>query len=167
MSENTSTGGFIGLWIIDKESGLPLISVKLGNGASIDSTLFGGFLVAIRGMMTDFEIGQLNSFQTDAATLLITGSEEILSVIAIQKSIGADCWYPTLLKIQNMIDPFYTQYKTVNTLVDTSDFEELYPQFRELILVNIKHMDPFCYEKNEKRDEKAKAKKKLEDSGLW
>ena len=65
--------GFVGLWIVDKNSGIPISSLELGL-ESIDSVLFGGFLVALRGMATDFKIGQLTSFQTDYANLLITGS---------------------------------------------------------------------------------------------
>jgi hypothetical protein len=81
MSELNRYGGFIGLWIVEKESGLPLTSLELEEKTQIDSVLFGGFLVAIRGLMTALEIGQLNSFRTDTADLLITGSEKILSIL--------------------------------------------------------------------------------------
>ncbi len=167
MAKSNSNGGFIGLWTVDKESGIPLVSVSLADRSNIDSTLFGGFLVAIRGMMTDFEIGQLNSFQTDAANLLITGSEEIISVIAIDKEVSADCWYPTLVKIQNIIEPFFKSYKESNMLVDSTDFEKLEPEFKTLISENIERMEPFCTKDSDKSEDKAKAKKKLEDSGLW
>ncbi len=101
--------GFIGLWIVDKNSGIPISSLELGQ-QSIDSVLFGGFLVALRGMANDFSIGQLTSFQTDYANLLITGSEDILSVIAITRETNSDCWYPTLVKINNHAETFYRNY---------------------------------------------------------
>ncbi|MFX0173551.1 MAG: hypothetical protein ACFE9L_16800 [Candidatus Hodarchaeota archaeon] len=170
MSEQNRFGGFIGLWVIEKESGLPLTSFELEEKAQIDSVLFGGFLVAIRGLMTDLEIGQLNSFRTDTADLLITGSEEIISVLAIRKDINADLWYPTLVVLHRKSEAFYKEYKKRELVIDTSKFDILKPQFRETILKNVKVLEKLNRELNsEFKDSKKpkKAAKKLEDSGLW
>lgn len=155
--------GFIGLWIIDKNSGLPINSVELGK-KYVDSVLFGGFLVALRGMSHDFEIGQLTSFQTDAANLLIAGSEEILSVIAIDRESNPDRWYPVLVTINDHSQTFYGSTLRKEGLMDTDSLDDLVPEFKRIIMKNIISM---------KTDSKGKEKKaekvtdKLKDSGLW
>ncbi|MFX0152639.1 MAG: hypothetical protein ACFFAJ_17780 [Candidatus Hodarchaeota archaeon] len=171
MSEPNRFGGFVGLWIIEKESGLPLTSFELEEKAQIDSVLFGGFLVAIRGFMTDLEIGQLNSFRTDTADLLITGSDKIISVLAISKDINADLWYPILVVLHRKSEEFYTEYKKRELVIDTTKFDILKPQFRETILKNVQNLEKLDRELNDSefKDLKKpkKAAKKLEDSGLW
>ncbi|PWI46458.1 hypothetical protein CEE45_16775 [Candidatus Heimdallarchaeota archaeon B3_Heim] len=159
------TQGFIGLWIIDKDSGIPISSFEFGH-TKTDSVLFGGFLVALRGMAHDFEIGQLTSFQTNTANLIITGSKEILSVIAISREANTDCWYPTLVTINNHAETFYRSYQEKELIVDTVLNEHLVPEFRRIIMRNIEsikktsniHCDP-------KKEEKVADK--LKDSGLW
>ncbi|MFX0123101.1 MAG: hypothetical protein ACFFAE_05645 [Candidatus Hodarchaeota archaeon] len=132
---------FIGVWIIEKESGIPICSVDFGESTEIDSVLFGGFLVAIRGMMDDLKIGELNSFQTDQSNLLFTGSEEIFSVLAIKKGVSADSWYPTLLEVQKMVEDHYCEHCKEQDLIDTSIFEELKPDIQEIIFNNIKSFE--------------------------
>ncbi|MHA2028752.1 MAG: hypothetical protein ACW99Q_05130 [Candidatus Kariarchaeaceae archaeon] len=157
--------GFVGLWIVDKNSGIPISSLELGL-QSIDSVLFGGFLVALRGMATDFKIGQLTSFQTDYANLLITGSEDILSVIAITRETNSDCWYPTLLKINNHAETFYRNYQEKEKLVDTALDDYLVPEFKRIIMNNINSISRVSTEdcSPKKREDSSK---KLKDSGLW
>ena len=131
----------IGVWIIDKESGIPICSYDSGGSTEIDSVLFGGFLVAIRGIMDDLKIGELNSFQTDQSNLLFTGSEEILSVLAIKKGINADSWYPTLLEVQKMVKDYYCEYCKEEGLIDTNIFEDLKPNIKEIILKSIRSFE--------------------------
>jgi hypothetical protein len=133
----------IGVWIIEKESGIPICSYDSGGSTEIDSVLFGGFLVAIRGIMDDLKIGELNSFQTDQSNLLFTGSEEILSVLAIKKGINADSWYPALLKVQKMVKDHYCEYCKEEGIIDTSIFEELKPKIKEIILNYIRSFHRF------------------------
>lgn len=132
---------FIGVWIIEKESGIPICSVEFGESTEIDSVLFGGFLVAIRGMMGDLKIGELNSFQTDQSNLLFTGSEEVFSVLAIKKGINTDSWYPTLLEVQKMVKDHYCEYCKEQDLIDTSIFDELKPDIKEIIFNNIRSFE--------------------------
>lgn len=171
MDKMKNPGGFFGLWIIEKDSGIPILSLDLEaqTGTSIDSVLFGGFLVAIRGLMTDFKIGQLNSFQTDQNNLILTGSEKIISVIAIEKNVNVDCWFPTLLKIQQALEKFYLMNQLDGLPIDTTIFDKLRPAFLEKIMKTIRNLDKNCFETldKEKESEKKKAKDKLEDSGLW
>ena len=159
------TQGFIGLWIIDKDSGIPISSFEFGH-TKTDSVLFGGFLVALRGMAHDFEIGQLTSFQTDTANLIITGTEALLSVIAITRESNSDCWYPTLVTINNHAENFYRSYQEKEIIVDTVLNEHLVPEFRRIIVSNInslkKTADDHCGTKKEE-----KVVDKLKDSGLW
>jgi len=171
MEPTESGAGFMSLWIIEKESGIPISCVNLSS-TQIDSVLFGGFMVAIRGLMDDFEIGQLTSFSTDLANLLFTGSEDLISVIAIKKEFPVDFWYPTLLRIHQKAETFYQSKKQV--ILDTSLFKELEPEFRSEILVNItKYREEpisdknLLNEKSKQSKEAKKAKQKMEDSGLW
>ena len=159
------TKGFIGLWIIDKESGIPIASFEFGN-TKTDSVLFGGFLVALRGMAHDFEIGQLTSFQTDNANLIITGSQEILSVIAISHESNVDCWYPTLVRINNHAETFYRSYQEKELLVDTELNQHLVPEFRRIIIGNINELKKSVKDPCESKKEEEVANK-LKDSGLW
>ena len=161
----TDLAGFIGLWIVDKHSGIPISSLELRQ-QSIDSVLFGGFLVALRGMAADFEIGQLTSFQTDYASLLITGSEDILSVIAIERETNSDCWYPTLLKVNNHAEAFYRDYQKSQLIVDTKLDDHLLPEFRRIIMSNINSIKKTSAE-NCSPKKKEDVSKKLKDSGLW
>lgn len=171
MDKIKNPGGFVGLWIIEKDSGIPIIALDLEEqtGNEIDSVLFGGFLVAIRGIMSDFKIGELNSFQTDQNNLIITGSDKIISVIAIEKELNVDCWYPTLLTIQKAIEKFYLMNQMDGLPIETTIFDKLKPAFVEKIMKTIQNLDKSCFEKldKEKESEKKKAKSKLEDSGLW
>ena len=157
--------GFVGLWIVDKNSGIPISSLELGH-QSIDSVLFGGFLVALRGMATDFKIGQLTSFQTDYANLLITGSEDILSVIAITRESNSDCWYPTLLKINSHAETFYRDYQKEEKIVDTDLDNYLVPEFRRIVLSNINSISKTSSEDCSPK-KKETSSEKLKDSGLW
>ncbi len=157
--------GFVGLWIVDKNSGIPISSLELGL-ESIDSVLFGGFLVALRGMATDFKIGQLTSFQTDYANLLITGSEDILSVIAITRETNSDCWYPTLLKINNHAEAFYRNYQKKERIVDTELDDYLVPEFKRIIMNNINSISRVSREDCSPK-KKETSSEKLKDSGLW
>jgi hypothetical protein len=157
--------GFIGLWIIDKESGIPISSFEFGHSKT-DSVLFGGFLVALRGMAHDFEIGQLTSFQTDNANLIITGSESLLSVIAITHESNSDFWYPTLVTINNHAENFYRTYQEKELIVDTSLNEHLLPEFKRIIAKNINSLKKKLTDhRNSKKEEKVA--EKLKDSGLW
>jgi hypothetical protein len=158
--------GFVGLWIVDKNSGIPISSLELGL-ESIDSVLFGGFLVALRGMATDFKIGQLTSFQTDYANLLITGTEDILSVIAITRETNSDCWYPTLLKINNHAENFYQNYQKTEKIVDTDLDDYLVPEFRRIVMNNINSISKVSTEDCSSPKKKEDSSKKLKDSGLW
>ena len=157
--------GFVGLWIVDKNSGIPISSLELGL-ESIDSVLFGGFLVALRGMATDFKIGQLTSFQTDYANLLITGSEDILSVIAITRETYSDCWYPTLLKINNHAESFYQNYQQKEKIIDTDLDDYLVPEFKRIVMNNINSISRVSTEDCSDK-KKEDSSKKLKDSGLW
>lgn len=161
----TELQGFIGLWIVDKNSGIPISSLELGH-QSVDSVLFGGFLVALRGMASDFKIGQLTSFQTDYANLLITGSEDILSVIAITRETNSDCWYPTLLKINNHAEAFYRNYQKTELIVDTELDDYLVPEFKRIIMNNINSIEKISTEDCSPK-KKETSSKKLKDSGLW
>ncbi len=163
----TDLQGFIGLWIVDKNSGIPISSLELGQ-QSIDSVLFGGFLVALRGMANDFSIGQLTSFQTDYANLLITGSEDILSVIAITRETNSDCWYPTLVKINNHAESFYRNYQKTELIIDTELDDYLVPEFKRIIMHNINSIEKISTEDcSPKKKKKETSSKKLQDSGLW
>jgi hypothetical protein len=157
--------GFVGLWIVDKNSGIPISSLELGL-ESIDSVLFGGFLVALRGMATDFKIGQLTSFQTDYANLLITGSEDILSVIAITRETNSDCWYPTLLKINNHAETFYQNYQKKEKIIDTDLDDYLVPEFKRIVMNNVNSISKVSTEDCSDK-KKENSSKKLKDSGLW
>ena len=170
MKNQDQMGGFIGLWIIEKESGIPITYVELEGKSKIDSVLFSGFLVAIRGFMNDFQIGQLNSFTTDLAKLLITGSEELLSVLAIEKEVNVDYWYPTLIHLQRESEQFYQNLKgkKTNILVDTTVFDQLKPRFRDLIISNIDRiLENTTLSGTKKSDDDKKAQYKLKESGLW
>ena len=157
--------GFVGLWIVDKNSGIPISSLELGQ-QSVDSVLFGGFLVALRGMASDFKIGQLTSFQTDYANLLITGSEDILSVIAITRESNSDCWYPTLLKINNHAELFYRNYQKEEKIIDTDLDNYLVPEFRRIVMNNINSISKISTEDCSPK-KKETSSEKLKDSGLW
>ncbi len=171
MKQTESGAGFMSLWIIEKESGIPISCVNLSS-TLIDSVLFGGFMVAIRGLMNDFEIGQLTSFSTDLANLLFTGSEDLISVLAIKKEFPVDFWYPTLLRIHQKAETMYQSKK--QAILDTSLFKSLEPEFRSEILTNISkyYKEPMTSknnfdEKSGQSKEAKKAKQKMEDSGLW
>ena len=171
MDQTENTGGFVGLWVIEKDSGIPILSLDLEThtGKNIDSVLFGGFLVAIRGLMSDFEIGQLNSFQTDQNDLILTSSEKLISVIAIEKGLNVDFWYPTLLKIQQASEKFYIMNQGDGFFIETTIFDNLKPALIEKIKETIRLIEETSLkeqEKDEKTDKK-KAKDKLKDSGLW
>ncbi|MHA1973885.1 MAG: hypothetical protein ACTSW1_12885 [Candidatus Hodarchaeales archaeon] len=157
---------FMGLWIIEKESGIPIMSVSLeDNDNSIDSVLFGGFMVAIRGLMSDFEIGQLTSFTTEISNLLLTGGASLISVLAIRKNANMDSWYPVLITINNKAEDFYKSNIDNSGLLDTTMFKNLEAELKNIIL---EHVDKAKKLADQNQDSEAKkAKKKLEDSGLW
>ena len=157
---------FIGVWVIEKESGLPLASyeeIKSG----IDSNMFGAFLVALRSMADDFKIGQLSSFTTDTANLLITSSEKLLSVLAIDKGFNVDSWYPILTRIHLMTETHYSSYIIDHQIIDSSDFEVLSNKYKKEVE---KHQESLIINNQKVKkesEEREKAKKRLEDSGLW
>ena len=152
---------FIGVWVIEKESGLPLTSYE--TGSQIDSNMFGAFLVALRSMTNDFEIGQLSSFSTDTSNLLITTSEKIMSVLAVTKTANADCWYPLLVKIHEITEKYYCSYILDHQILDSEDFAKLSSEFKDQVE---RHQEELKLSQKRTKQE-AKAKKRLEDSGLW
>lgn len=152
---------FIGIWVIEKESGLPLTSYE--TGSQIDSNMFGAFLVALRSMMSDFEIGQLSSFSTDTSNLLITTSEKLLSVLAIEKEINADCWYPLLVKVHEITEKYYCSYILDHPILDSEDFVKLSSEFKK----QVENHQEILELSQKKRKEEAEAKKRMEESGLW
>ncbi|MHA1967432.1 MAG: hypothetical protein ACW964_06490, partial [Candidatus Hodarchaeales archaeon] len=114
-------------------------------------------------------IGQLNSFQTDQNDLILTSSEKLISVIAIEKGLNVDSWYPTLLKIQQASEKFYIMNQVDGFPIETTLFDNLKPAFIEKIEETIRFIEKtrlLEQDKDEKTDKK-KAKDKLKDSGLW
>ncbi|MFX1284196.1 MAG: hypothetical protein ACFFB5_11105 [Promethearchaeota archaeon] len=136
MGNTSDLGSIISLWIIEKESGLPILSLKFTKDAQVDSGLFGAFMVAMRSMMDDIQIGELNSFQTNMASILLTGSEHLISIIALEKESNVDSWYPILLKIQKMSEKSYLDYRKISSILETNVFEQLASQFKEMILAH-------------------------------
>jgi hypothetical protein len=126
--------GILGLWIIEKASGIPICAVDLGKPTEVDSVLFGGALVAIRGLMRDLKIGELNSFQTNQSNLIILSSDNTFSVLAVEKDIDVDFWYSTLYKVQQIVEQHYLQYKEKLLIVDTSMFDTINPLLHQVIL---------------------------------
>jgi hypothetical protein len=129
--------GFMGLWVVEKNSGIPICSVNLEETIKIDEVLFGGFLAAMRGMTTDLQIGELDSFQTKSSTLLMAGSEAVFSVLAIDKGVNSEEWYGTLLRVQEAVENSYTDYKKEEILIDTTIFEKLQPRLKDIILTQL------------------------------
>ena len=170
MTLNSESSDIMGVWVIQKNSGLPVLSLELGD-SRIDSTLFSGFLVAIRSMMQDFEIGELSSFQTDVSNLVLTSSEKLISVIGLEKTADSDCWYPILVKIHQRVQEEYDLHQGERIVVETKTFEPLKSELTTMILDHIetlkKQKESCVTPKEEKAKKKAKAENKLEESGLW
>ncbi len=143
MTSESQSGGFIGLWIIEKISGIPICSLCPDDTTQVDSVLFGGFMVAIRGMMNDLNIGELSSFSTQRSNLVIAGSDYVFSVLAIEKGINTEFWYPTLLRVQQIVEEQYNQYRKDETIINTTVFEKLKPKLRQLILSNSNTFNDF------------------------
>ncbi|MFX1285572.1 MAG: hypothetical protein ACFFB5_18175 [Promethearchaeota archaeon] len=143
MTDESQPSGFIGLWIIEKISGIPICSLCPKDTTQVDSVLFGGFMVAIRGMMNDLNIGELSSFSTKRSSLLIASSDDVFSVLALEKDINTEFWYPTLLRVQKTVEEQYKQYRKDEIIIDTSIFEKLKPRLRQLILSNANNFNGF------------------------
>ncbi|MHA2245759.1 MAG: hypothetical protein ACXADY_12410 [Candidatus Hodarchaeales archaeon] len=137
MTSFNKVSGFIGLWIIEKISGIPVCSLCPDDTTQVDSVLFGGFMVAIRGMMNDLNIGELSSFSTKQSNLLIAASDDVFSVLAIEKDMNAETWYPTLLRIQQIVEEKYIQYRKDEIIINTTVFEKLKPDLRQLVVTNV------------------------------
>ncbi|MHA1228661.1 MAG: hypothetical protein ACTSPV_18200, partial [Candidatus Hodarchaeales archaeon] len=96
---------------------------------------------------------------------LLTGSESLISVLAIKKNANMDSWYPVLITINNKAEDFYMKNIDNSGLLDTTMFKDLEPELKKLIRDHIKKAKKL---ENHKQDSEAKkAEKKLEESGLW
>ncbi|MFW9854313.1 MAG: hypothetical protein ACFFFG_04605 [Candidatus Thorarchaeota archaeon] len=137
LGDRTSVEDFMGLWVVEKNSGIPICSVNLEDSMKIDEVLFGGFLAALRGMSTDLKIGELDSFQTKSSTLLMAGSGAVFSVLAITKNVNSEAWYSTLLKVQEAVEHSYTAYRKEDLIIDTTIFDQLKPRLKNIILTQI------------------------------
>lgn len=140
MVESSDFRGVTRLWIIEKDSGLPVLTLKFTKGAQVDSGLFGAFMVAIKSMMNDIQIGELNSFQTDTECLLLTGSQDVISVLALDKKCNPDNWYPILVKLQKLSENAYRDYRKQSSIIETDFFDQLTPIFNKIILENVQRM---------------------------
>ncbi|MFX0086878.1 MAG: hypothetical protein ACFFAU_14505 [Candidatus Hodarchaeota archaeon] len=133
--------GILGLWIIEKASGIPIYALDLGKPTEVDSVLFGGALVAIRGLMTDLKIGELNSFQTNQSNLIILSSDDIFSVLALEKDINVDFWYSTLYKVQQIVEQHYQEFKEKQFILDTTVFDNINPILHQVVLEDMELFD--------------------------
>lgn len=114
-----------GLTIIQAHSGLPLFA-KLSN--SIDETLFGGMLTAIKGFAGELSLGGLSSFTTDEKTIFLANREYITVAVIAPKDLEFQKVYSLAYsvgeKFENMYDltnisPINTeQFKSFNKVVD-------------------------------------------------
>lgn len=70
------------VYVINKESGIPLYHKSYSNNTTIEEGLLGGFISAIANFGKDVKIGNIKSFDTDENRLVLVGSEDkILAVI--------------------------------------------------------------------------------------
>lgn len=143
MANENQPGGFIGLWIIEKISGIPICFLCPDGTTQVDSVLFGGFMVAIRGMMNDLNIGELSSFSTKRSNLLIASSDDVFSVLALEKKINVNFWYPTLLRVQQIVEKQYKEYRKDEMIINTTVFEKLKSRLHELILSGVNDYNGF------------------------
>lgn len=130
----TRSAEFMGLWVVEKNSGIPICTVNLDDSIKIDDVLFGGFLAAIRGMTTDLHIGELDLFQTKSSTLLMAASEVVFSVIAIAKHVNSEAWYGTLLKVQEVVEDSYLAHRKDDFGINSAIFDELKPTLKNIVL---------------------------------
>ena len=131
---NPGSTEFLGLWVVEKNSGIPICSVNLDDTIKIDEVLFGGFLAAIRGMTTNLHIGELDSFHTKSSTLIMAGSDAVFSVIAIAKHVNSEEWYGTLLKVQEVVEDSYLANRKDDFGINSAIFDKLIPTLKNIVL---------------------------------
>jgi hypothetical protein len=164
MKEAFNALGVSGVWIIEKDSGLTLLCHEAK--ATIPGTIFGGLLTAIRGLMTEIQIGQLSSISTDTHDLILTISDNIISAIILESDSSTECLYPLLVRINEKAEEHYLKMQQKISYVDTDFFNQFSQLLKEITTSHLEYMRKHC-ESIEEKEPEEKAEDKLEKAGLW
>ncbi|MHA1713940.1 MAG: hypothetical protein ACTSW4_07935 [Candidatus Ranarchaeia archaeon] len=171
MVVSPTSPDFSGLWVIVKESGLPVITIQPEDKAQKDPLLFAGLMIAIRNMISTFKIGHLNSFSTDTHVILSETSDHIVTVLAVSKTCDAEMWNPLLSEIHSEMEQIYKKIQQDSLYLETNEYADVKLRTR-------KKIHEYCRRLIESQSNRAKteitpskkakqARSKLEDTGLW
>ncbi len=164
MKEAFYTLGVSGVWIIEKDSGLTILCYE--PTPKIKGFIFGGMLTAIRGLMTEIQIGQLSSISTDTHDLTLTISEHLICAIILDKGSSTECLFSLLKRISEEAEKLYLEMKNAMNFIDENFFSQFNSTLEELTENHVAYMQQKI--KSERKVERTdKAEKKLEKSGLW
>ena len=171
MSPDDENAGFSGIWIIVKESGLPIATVYPHKEEGKDPLLFAGLLFAIRNMMSSFKIGQLTSFSTSTHTIVITPSDDLISVLAIEKSSNVHDWDTVLHRIHERIEFLYQNRQQKSGYIDSDKFSFVEEEIRSMVTQNVLRLKLALNRKtrnkqSDKDDKKKRVRDKLRETGL-
>lgn len=108
-----------GIVIIDAVSGVPLFS-KL---TSIDSTLFSGFVTAIRSFSSELSLGGLSSFTTEEKNIFLAARKRVVTAIIAPASSESKKIYSLAYKIGEAFEEMYEITETPD-LEKFKDFSE-------------------------------------------
>lgn len=162
MNDKYFPGNAISLWILEKDSGLPIIAMNFKEDEMVDSSLLGAYMTAMKSMMSDIQIGELSAFQTNKASIILLSSEELTSIIALEKDSDVKQWYPILQNVHEIIEKTYQEYKKLSSLIESSIFDQKRKELRSLILDHSKEIKEPKKEKNPSDGERIReALKKL------
>jgi hypothetical protein len=92
-----------GIVIIDSVSGIPLFS-KLDN---IDSTLFSGFVTAIRNFSSELSLGGLSSFTTEEKNIFLAARMRVVTAIIAPTDLEFQKVYSLAYKIGESFEEMY------------------------------------------------------------
>ncbi len=162
MKEAFNTLGVSGVWIIEKDSGLTILCYE--PTPKIKGFIFGGMLIAIRGLMTEIQIGQLSSISTDTHDLTLTISENLVCAIILEKGSSTEYLFPLLTRISEEAEKLYLEMRNAVNFVDADFFSQFNSTLEELTVSHVEFIQKHSKTKVERTD---KAEKKLEKSGLW
>ena len=159
--------GVSGVWIIEKESGLPIACYE--PVYQIPAALFGGLLTAIRTVLAEIQIGQLSSMSTDSRDIVITTSEYLVVTIILEKGFSSECVYPLLIRINELAEESYLKMMEQIQFIDMSKFSNFYKDLERIFTEHIEYMSKNCdnFNENKKLENSKDPKNKLEESGLW
>jgi len=166
MSSANVSSGFSGLWVIMKESGMPLTTVQPMTSNEKDPMLFAGLMVAIRNMMSSLQIGQLTSFSTDTHIIRVKTSKDLISVIATEKTTDSSIWDSVLVEIHKRVENAYKQSKNVGP-VNADEFDSLTSEVSKILLQLQTDKQQVAKQEDELEHNDTKARNRLEETGLW